>query len=136
LFVVRAVREAGVLGGYVPLQLQLHQRRTLRGHSGKVYAMQWSTDSNRIVSVAQDGKLIVWNAFAATREMALPLRSQWINSCSFAPSGQLVACCGLQGTCYVYRVAVQLYSKKKKKDKKDLKSFFALFHFIDQLLLP
>jgi len=37
-------------------------RRTLKGHSSKIYAIQWADDSKNIVSASQDGKLIVWNA--------------------------------------------------------------------------
>ena len=38
----------------------IKQRKLLKGHYGKVYAMHWSGDSRRLVSASQDGKLIVW----------------------------------------------------------------------------
>lgn len=47
-----------------PLPLHLKQRRVLKGHFGKIYALHWSKkDSVHIVSASQDGKLIVRFSF-------------------------------------------------------------------------
>ncbi|KAL7681826.1 putative guanine nucleotide-binding protein, beta subunit [Plasmopara halstedii] len=50
-------------------------RRLLKGHFGKIYAMQWGGDSSSLVSASQDGKLIVWNAQTTNKIQAIPLRS-------------------------------------------------------------
>jgi len=36
---------------------KLKTRRTLKGHWGKVYALDWSSDPVLLVSASQDGKL-------------------------------------------------------------------------------
>ena len=42
-------------------------RRELRGHLGKVYAVDWGQDSKTILSAAQDGKVIIWDAYIDTK---------------------------------------------------------------------
>lgn len=80
-------------------------RRILKGHFGKVYAMNWSGDSTHLVSASQDGKLIVWNALQNAKTQAIPLRSSWVMTCAFEPTkGNLVACGGLDNLCSIYQV--------------------------------
>lgn len=82
----------------------LRQRRILKGHFGKIYAMHWSEDSRHLVSASQDGKLIIWNAFTTNKVHAIPLRSFWVMTCAYSPSGGLVACGGLDNLCSVYKL--------------------------------
>ena len=44
-------------------------RRILKGHQGKVLAIDWSNDKRHMVSTSQDGKLIVWDAFTTNKEV-------------------------------------------------------------------
>jgi guanine nucleotide-binding protein subunit beta-5 len=46
-------------------------RRILKGHLGKVLAIDWSSDKKHLVSSSQDGKLIVWDAFTTNKEVCL-----------------------------------------------------------------
>eukprot|EP00042_Codosiga_hollandica_P040969 m.359634 g.359634 ORF g.359634 m.359634 type:complete len:336 (-) comp55998_c0_seq2:467-1474(-) len=85
-------------------RIQMRIRRTLRGHFGKIYAMHWSSDSQHLVSASQDGKLIIWNAYNANKVKAVPLRSSWVMTCAYSPSGNLVACGGLDNTCSIYNL--------------------------------
>jgi len=85
--------------------IQLKTRRILKGHFGKIYALHWSAaDSRHLVSASQDGKLIIWNAFTGNKVHAVPLRSSFVMTCAFSPSGQLVACGGLDNICSVYKL--------------------------------
>lgn len=84
--------------------VELKQRRILKGHFGKIYAMHWCTDSTHLVSASQDGKLIIWNAFTTNKVHAIPLRSSWVMTCAYSQSGQFVACGGLDNLCSVYRL--------------------------------
>lgn len=87
-------------------RIQLRTRRTLRGHLAKIYAMHWGSDqscgSRNLVSASQDGKLIVWDSFTTNKVHAIPLRSSWVMTCAYAPSGSFVACGGLDNICSIY----------------------------------
>uniref|UniRef100_A0A673IAK9 Guanine nucleotide binding protein (G protein), beta polypeptide 1a n=1 Tax=Sinocyclocheilus rhinocerous TaxID=307959 RepID=A0A673IAK9_9TELE len=76
-------------------RIQMRTRRTLRGHLAKIYAMHWGTDSRLLVSASQDGKLIIWDSYTTNKVHAIPLRSSWVMTCAYAPSGNYVACGGL-----------------------------------------
>ena len=80
------------------------------GHLAKIYAMHWASDSRNLVSASQDGKLIVWDSYSTNKVRrtvsstevefssnsvqvhAIPLRSSWVMTCAYAPSGTYVAC--------------------------------------------
>eukprot|EP01137_Pigoraptor_chileana_P013643 Opistho-2@67382 len=85
-------------------RVTMRVRRTLRGHLAKIYAMHWSADNRHLVSASQDGKLIVWDAFTTNKVHAIPLRSSWVMTCAYAPSGNFVACGGLDNICSIYNL--------------------------------
>jgi guanine nucleotide-binding protein G(I)/G(S)/G(T) subunit beta-1 len=90
--------------GVAKVGVGMKQRRILKGHFGKIYAMHWSNDSRHLVSASQDGKLIIWNAFTTNKVHAIPLRSSWVMTCAYSPSGNMVACGGLDNLCSVYKL--------------------------------
>ncbi|XP_068995181.1 guanine nucleotide-binding protein G(I)/G(S)/G(T) subunit beta-3a [Embiotoca jacksoni] len=99
--------QEAVAGVTVMGRVQLKTRKTLRGHLAKIYAMHWSTDSNSnrlCVSASQDGKLIVWDSITTNKVNAIPLKSSWVMTCAYAPSGNLVACGGLDNMCSIYNL--------------------------------
>ena len=49
-------------------------RRILKGHQGKVLAIDWSIDKRHMVSTSQDGKLIIWDAFTTNKEVCIDLK--------------------------------------------------------------
>jgi len=77
-------------------------RRTLKGHIAKIYAMHWAEEKTHLVSASQDGKLLVWDALTTNKLFAIPLRSSWVMTCAYSPSGGYVACGGLDNICSVY----------------------------------
>lgn len=85
-------------------RLVMKVRRNLRGHLAKIYAMHWSNDSQHLVSASQDGKLIVWNAYTTNKLHAIPLRSAWVMTTAYSPSGNFVACGGLDNICSIYNL--------------------------------
>ncbi|KJE88906.1 heterotrimeric G protein beta subunit 1 [Capsaspora owczarzaki ATCC 30864] len=85
-------------------RLSMRVRRSLRGHLAKIYAMHWSTDNRHLVSASQDGKLLVWDAYTTNKIHAIPLRSSWVMTCAYAPSGNFVACGGLDNICSIYNL--------------------------------
>ncbi|XP_043993896.1 guanine nucleotide-binding protein G(I)/G(S)/G(T) subunit beta-3b [Gambusia affinis] len=91
--------------GVAPVgRVQLKLRKTLKGHLAKIYAMHWAEDSRQMVSASQDGKLLVWDTFTGNKLVAVPLKSAWVMSVAFAPSGNLVASGGLDNICTVYNI--------------------------------
>jgi len=79
--------------------------RTLKGHYGKVYAMQWSGSGDNIVSASQGGQLILWNADSTNKVQAVELRTSWVMACAMEQKqGKLMACGGLDNICSIYRV--------------------------------
>lgn len=85
-------------------RIVMRPRRALRGHLAKIYAMHWATDRRHLVSASQDGKLIVWDAYTTNKVHAIPLRSSWVMTCAYSPSGSFVACGGLDNICSVYNL--------------------------------
>jgi len=79
-------------------------RRTLRGHLAKIYAMHWSEDNTHLVSASQDGKLLVWDGMTTNKVHAIPMRSSWVMTCAYSPSGEFVACGGLDNICSIYNL--------------------------------
>jgi len=84
----------------------LKARRTLRGHIAKVYEIDFcQSNPDLIVSASQDGKLIVWNGLTTHKLYVIPLQSQWVLTCAFAPGARSVACGGLDNTLYIYQLS-------------------------------
>jgi guanine nucleotide-binding protein G(I)/G(S)/G(T) subunit beta-1 len=91
-------------GGEPKLTSRIVQRRILKGHFGKIYAMHWAKDSKSLVSASQDGKLIIWNGLTTNKIHAIPLRSSWVMTCAYSQTGQYVACGGLDNMCSIYKL--------------------------------
>lgn len=88
----------------IPKNQMMKAKRTLKGHLAKIYAMHWSTDRRHLVSASQDGKLIIWDAYTTNKVHAIPLRSSWVMTCAYSPSGNYVACGGLDNICSIYNL--------------------------------
>ncbi|GAA6022139.1 hypothetical protein JCM10207_000775 [Rhodosporidiobolus poonsookiae] len=97
-------------------RITMRPRRTLKGHLAKIYAMHWSQDKRHLVSASQDGKLIVWDAYTTNKVHAIPLRSSWVMTCAYAPSGNFVACGGLDNICSIYNLRTKEGSVKVARE--------------------
>lgn len=92
-------------GKVLEIRTQPKNRRVLKGHFGKVYAVHWSGNSKDLVSASQDGKLIIWDTELGTKTLAIPLRSSYVMTCAFEQTkGNLVACGGLDNLCTIYNI--------------------------------
>ena len=79
-----------------------------------------SADRKHLVSASQDGKLIIWDAYSTNKVHAIPLRSSWVMTCAYAPSGNLVACGGLDNICSVYNLRTKDSPTAPVKGAKEL----------------
>lgn len=66
------------------------------------YILFFHRIDRNLVSASQDGKLIVWDSYTTNKVHAIPLRSSWVMTCAYAPSGSFVACGGLDNICSIY----------------------------------
>ncbi|CAH0703528.1 unnamed protein product [Spodoptera exigua] len=101
-------------------------KKVLKGHINKVNSVHYSGDSScytisktqrlvcdgtdrtvtyrHCVTGSLDGKLIIWDTWSGNKVQVIPLRSAWVMSVAFAPSGNFVACGGMDNMCTVYDV--------------------------------
>ncbi|CAH0382410.1 unnamed protein product [Bemisia tabaci] len=87
--------------GDIP-KIRLTTKKMLKGHINKVNSVHYSGDSRHAVTGSLDGKLIIWDTWTGNKVQIIPLRSSWVMSCTFAPSGNFVACGGMDNMCTVY----------------------------------
>ncbi|XP_077302112.1 guanine nucleotide-binding protein subunit beta-2 [Arctopsyche grandis] len=85
-------------------KLRLQTKKMLKGHINKVNSVHFSADSRHCVTGSLDGKLIIWDTWTGNKVQVIPLRSSWVMSVAFAPSGNFVACGGMDNMCTVYDV--------------------------------
>ncbi|KAF0298362.1 Guanine nucleotide-binding protein G(I)/G(S)/G(T) subunit beta-1 [Amphibalanus amphitrite] len=112
-------------------RIQMRNRRTLRGHLAKIYAMHWGCDSRNLVSASQDGKLIVWDSYSTNKVHAIPLRSSWVMTCAYAPSGNFVACGGLDNICSIYSLKTREGSVRVSRELPGHTGYLSCCRFVD-----
>lgn len=114
-------------------RVTMRQRRSLKGHLAKIYAMHWAQDKRHLVSASQDGKLIVWDAYTTNKVHAIPLRSSWVMTCAYSPSGNFVACGGLDNICSIYnlRQRPEANGKSNVKELSAHTGYLSCCRFID-----
>jgi len=112
-------------------RIQMRTRRTLRGHLAKIYAMHWASDSRNLVSASQDGKLIVWDSYSTNKVHAIPLRSSWVMTCAYAPSGNFVACGGLDNICSIYCLKTREGGSRLSRELPGHTGYLSCCRFLD-----
>lgn len=94
---------------------QLKQRRVLKGHQGKVLALDWCSDKRHIASTSQDGKLVIWDGFSTNKEHVVTMPTTWVMTCAYAPSGLFVTCGGLDNRITLYKITHDEDMSKQKR---------------------
>ncbi|XP_018584543.1 guanine nucleotide-binding protein G(I)/G(S)/G(T) subunit beta-2 isoform X2 [Scleropages formosus] len=121
-----------ITAGLDPLgRIQMRTRRTLRGHLAKIYAMHWNLESRLLVSASQDGKLIIWDSYTTNKMHAIPLRSSWVMTCAYAPSGNFVACGGLDNICSIYSLKTREGNVRVTRELAGHTGYLSCCRFID-----
>jgi len=77
-------------------------RKLCKGHLNKTNCVHFAGDSRHLVSGSLDGKLIIWDIYTGNKTSIIPLRSAWVMSCAFAPSGNFVASGGMDNQCTIF----------------------------------
>jgi len=117
--------------------LSIKQRRLLKGHQGKVLCTSWCNDKRHLVSSSQDGKIIIWDAFSTRKEYFITMATTWVMSCAYAPSGNMVACGGLDNKVTVYPLSLDEDVTAKKRAVGTHASYMSCcaFPYSDQQIL-
>jgi guanine nucleotide-binding protein G(I)/G(S)/G(T) subunit beta-1 len=87
------------------LSTSIAQRRNLSGHFGKLYGLCWGKDSETILSAAQDGKVILWDAFRNIKKHVHSLDSKWALCCDLSPTMKFAAIGGLDMNTVILNVS-------------------------------
>ncbi|KAK2704847.1 hypothetical protein QYM36_017035 [Artemia franciscana] len=85
--------------------LNIKTRRVLKGHQAKVLCLDWCSDKRHMVSSSQDGRIIIWDSFTTNKEHAVTMPTTWVMTCAYAPSGNVVACGGLDNQVSIWPVS-------------------------------
>ena len=112
-------------------RVQTRTRRTLRGRLAKIYAMHWGTDSRLLVSASQDGKLIIWDSYTTNKVHAIPLRSSRVMTCAYGPSGNYVACGGLDNICSIYNLKTREGNARVNRELAGHTGYLSCCRFLD-----
>lgn len=83
--------------------MDIKAQRTLNGHLGKVYSVQWLSDSRHVVSAAQDGRMLIWDIDTMYKVASITLPSRWVLTCAVSESNHLIASGGLDNICSIFK---------------------------------
>jgi len=117
IFQTLAAKKDGSLAGaaqkeaLVPIRSNVKCRRTLKGHFGKITALDWSGDGNTVVSASQDGNLLLWDAVSTSKKQTVRLKSSYVMSVCMEEGGRFVAAGGLDNACSIYSVGGEAPSR-------------------------
>lgn len=90
-----------------------------------------SVPCSYLVSASQDGKLIVWDAYTTNKVHAIPLRSSWVMTCAYAPSGSYVACGGLDNICSIYSLKTREGNVRVSRELPGHTGYLSCCRFVD-----
>ncbi|MEO5664568.1 MAG: BTAD domain-containing putative transcriptional regulator [Nocardioides sp.] len=77
-------------------------RHVLRGHTGDVIGLEFSTDGRRLASTAEDGDAVVWNTRTGTSVERLDLGASGVQGLAFSPERSSLFTAGDDGAIRVW----------------------------------
>ena len=106
-------------------------RKILRGHFAKVHDLSWGKDSRTLLTVSQDGKILMWDAYTGQKEHIINSECKWMMSCDMSPLGRMVVAGGLDCLCTVYPVTDDP-EQQQSRQCLDHDNFIACCQFMDE----
>ncbi len=74
------------------LWLKSHaERRTLKGHIGDVYHVEFSPNGKLLASSGKDGTVLIWETTNWRLTQTIEVTKSEVNACAFSPDGQTLA---------------------------------------------
>ena len=71
--------------------------RTLEGHSGFIWGIDWSLEKDILVSAGTDGTVRWWNPEQGANLATVQAHDAWARAVQVSPDGKTVASCGEDG---------------------------------------
>lgn len=71
------------------------------------------------------------NAFLFEKVHAIPLRSSWVMTCAYAPSGNFVACGGLDNICSIYSLKTREGNVRVSRELPGHTGYLSCCRFLD-----
>ena len=95
------------------------------GSSRRMCAWDWGTS----ISLVYPGFLSVLTPIVQVH--AIPLRSSWVMTCAYAPSGSYVACGGLDNICSIYSLKTREGNVRVSRELPGHTGYLSCCRFID-----
>ncbi|MCO5189632.1 MAG: hypothetical protein M9918_15730 [Anaerolineae bacterium] len=80
-------------------------RRSLYGHTDRVWSAVFSPDGTLIVTASEDGSAKLWDVASGAEVASLDGHTDWVNTASFSPDGTLIVTASDDGGAKVWDVA-------------------------------
>lgn len=75
--------------------------------------------------------MIVWDVFTTNKVHAIPLRSSWVMTCAYAPSGSYVSCGGLDNMCTIYSLKTREGNVRVSRELPGHTGYLSCCRFLD-----
>lgn len=73
----------------------------------------------------------MWDAYTTNKVHAIPLRSSWVMTCAYAPSGSYVACGGLDNICSIYSLKTREGNVRVSRELPGHTGYLSCCRFLD-----
>ncbi len=91
--------------------------RTLEGHSGFIWGIDWSLEQDILVSAGTDGTLRWWNLEQGLNLATVQAHDAWARAVRVSPDGKTVASCGEDGVIKLWDMQSHQYLATLRADR-------------------
>ena len=91
--------------------------RTLEGHSGSIWGIDWSLERDILVSAGSDGTVRWWNPEQGVNLATVQAHDAWARAVRVSPDGKTVASCGEDGVIKLWDMQSHQYLATLRADR-------------------
>lgn len=97
-----------------------------------IFRSKLATQNNMLLDdEKKDKECLVSNQISLLQVHAIPLRSSWVMTCAYAPSGSYVACGGLDNICSIYSLKTREGNVRVSRELPGHTGYLSCCRFID-----